>query len=90
MPRKPNEKNKTYDMPFRKIICPSLAARPLLLNLIIHEENHFSTFSGRTLSVKEKNDQLAVLVEYVSETFHLHNLYAFKFFFCELVIKPSC
>ncbi len=57
---------------------------------LIHEENHFSTFSGRTLSVKEKNDQLAVLVEYVSETFHLHNLYAFKFFFCELVIKPSC
>lgn len=43
------------------------------------------TLRGRTLSVKEKNDQLAVLVEYVSETFHLHNLYAFKFFFCELL-----
>ena len=37
------------------------------------------------MSVKKKKVQLGALVEYVSETFHLHNLYALKYFFCELV-----
>jgi len=40
---------------------------------------------GRTLNFDERKDSCETLVRYVKETFHHHNLYAFKYFLCDIL-----
>eukprot|EP00095_Tigriopus_kingsejongensis_P011022 maker-scaffold109_size355148-snap-gene-0.18 protein:Tk11022 transcript:maker-scaffold109_size355148-snap-gene-0.18-mRNA-1 annotation:"innexin inx3" len=40
---------------------------------------------GRTLSLDERKDQCTILVKFVTETFHMHNFYAFKYFICDIL-----
>ncbi|XP_059083716.1 innexin inx3-like isoform X2 [Tigriopus californicus] len=44
-----------------------------------------SGLRGRTLSLDERKDQCSILVKYVTETFHMHNFYAFKYFICDIL-----
>lgn len=40
---------------------------------------------GRTLSLEQRQDQCELLVRYVKETFHSHNYYVAKYFFCDIL-----
>ena len=40
---------------------------------------------GRTLLIEERADKCSEVVRYVTETFHTHNVYAIKYFVCDLL-----
>jgi hypothetical protein len=44
-----------------------------------------SGLRGRTLSLDSRKDQCETLVKYIMETFHNNNMYAFLYFFCDLL-----
>lgn len=40
---------------------------------------------GRTLKIEDRSDKCTDLVRYVQETFHTHNIYAVKYFLCDIL-----
>jgi len=56
--------------------------------LLLHFDAHIYGFlflQGRTLNFDERKDSCEILVRYVKETFHNHNLYALKYFLCDIL-----